>query len=83
MMAERNLTDSDSKPMNQLDRIERKLDAIDTTLRGDGRGVVGHATRLDRLEQANAERKWWGRTVIGASVGAVIAAAFALLKSGG
>jgi len=36
---------------DQLKRIERKIDRLDSAIRGDGNGNPGLATRMDRLEQ--------------------------------
>ena len=41
----------------RFDRIEKKLDAIDKLLRGNG--SIGLVTRIDRIEEAERRRRKW------------------------
>lgn len=76
------LTDSDTPGrMTQLDRIERKIDHLDKTIRGDG-DKIGHSGRLDRLEQESKRRSTFTITAMGAGVTALVGWLWTLLTKG-
>lgn len=57
----------------RFDRLERKLDAIDRLLRGDG--AAGLVTRVDRIEEANRQRRRWMWALVavcGSTIGALV-----------
>lgn len=62
---------------SQLDRIERKLDRIETWMNGDG-DTPGVRVRLDRMERAWKVVTWIG----GAIIAAIITAVTSLYSSG-
>lgn len=72
---------SGSERLTQLDRIERKIDHLDKTIRGDGE-KIGHSGRLDRLEQESKRRSVFTMAAIGAGTTAIIGSAWAIITGG-
>jgi len=63
----------------QLDRIEEKVNRIESRLEGDGSdGNPGIIVRLDRVEQTHRIAKWLTATTVGAAITSIVAA----VKSG-
>ena len=76
------LTDSDTpNRLTQLDRIEKKIDQLDRTIRGDGQ-TIGHAGRLDRLEQESKRRSTYTITAMGAGITALVGWLWTLITKG-
>lgn len=64
---------------DRFDRIDAKLDRIDSWIRGNG--GVGLASRIDRIERIEAGRRRAMWMVVGAAISSVAAAAAAWLRS--
>jgi len=63
----------------QLDRIEEKVNRIESRLEGDGSdGNPGIIVRLDRVEQTHRIAKWLTATTVGVAITSIVAA----VKSG-
>ena len=61
----RSLTEKMDDRISQADRWRFRVDSI---LVGDGNGRIGHNVRLDRLEQAASQSKWFLRVLGGGMV---------------
>ncbi len=69
--------------VDQLTRIEQKIDKLDRIITGGDTPHSGIIVRLDRIEQTEIRRNVWTVAAIGASVVALISAAWKWLTHSG
>ena len=62
--------------VDQLTRIEQKIDKLDTLITGGENPRSGIIVRLDRVEQTEIRRNVWTVAAIGASAAALVSAAY-------
>lgn len=54
-----------------LSELKDTLDSIDVVLRGDGKNIIGHTGRLDRLEQSEKKRTKYLALAVGSALTAL------------
>lgn len=72
-----------SQEQGQLDRLESKIDKIDSFITGGSSPEKGLIVRVDRVEQREASRSKWFMVVFGTSVAALIKSFWAAVFHGG